>query len=95
MFFCSTDWGDWTKTLKGRGIFSPPSDPGRIVDLACGHLALDCFEKKGEEKLDRHRMPRKRQEYVQLAFIVIIPVIILTAFAVRAGSDDFIHTSFA
>jgi hypothetical protein len=39
--------------------------------------------KKGEEKLDRHRMPRKRQEYVQLAFIVIIPVIILTAFAVR------------
>lgn len=37
----------------------------------------------GEEKLDRHNMPRIRQERVQLVFIIIIPVILLAALAVR------------
>lgn len=38
---------------------------------------------RGEQKLDRHRMPRKRQELMQLCFIAVIPVILLTAFALR------------
>lgn len=38
---------------------------------------------RGEEKLDRHTMPRIRQERVQLAFVIAIPVILLVAFAVR------------
>ncbi len=38
---------------------------------------------KGEEKLDRHRMPRIRQERVQLTFIIVIPVILVTALVVR------------
>lgn len=38
---------------------------------------------RGEEKLDRHRMPRIRQERVQLAFIVAIPVILLVAVSLK------------
>lgn len=38
---------------------------------------------RGEEKLDRHTMPRIRQERVQLVFIIAIPVILLVAFSVR------------
>lgn len=38
---------------------------------------------RGEEKLDRHRMPRIRQERVQLAFVLAIPVILLVAMSVR------------
>jgi len=38
---------------------------------------------RGEEKLDRHTMPRIRQELVQLAFVIAIPLILLVAFSVR------------
>jgi len=38
---------------------------------------------RGEEKLDRHRMPRIRQERVQLAFTVAIPLIILVAVSLK------------
>lgn len=38
---------------------------------------------RGEEKLDRHRMPRIRQERVQLAFVVAIPVILLVAVSLK------------
>ena len=38
---------------------------------------------KGEQKLDRHCMPRVRQERVQLAFVVVIPVILLVALTLR------------
>lgn len=38
---------------------------------------------RGEDKRDRHRMPRIFQERVQLVFIVAIPVILLLGFALR------------
>lgn len=38
---------------------------------------------RGEEKLDRHRMPRIRQERVQLVFVVAIPVILLIAVSLK------------
>lgn len=38
---------------------------------------------KGEQKLDRHRMPRLRQDRAQLGFIIAIPVILLIALVVR------------
>lgn len=37
----------------------------------------------GEEKLDRHTMPRIRQERLQLAFIIVIPLILLVAITQR------------
>lgn len=38
---------------------------------------------RGEEKLDRHTMPRIRQERVQLAFVIVIPLILLVAITQR------------
>ena len=38
---------------------------------------------RGEEKRDRHRMPRIRQERAQLAFVITIPLILLLAVSVR------------
>ena len=38
---------------------------------------------RGEEKLDRHRMPRIRQERAQVVFALVIPLILLVAFALR------------
>jgi len=38
---------------------------------------------RGEQKLARHRMPRIRQDRVQLAFVFCLPIILLVAFAVR------------
>lgn len=39
--------------------------------------------RRGEEKLDRHRMPRKRQERLALIFVFAIPLILILAIAVR------------
>ena len=41
--------------------------------------------RRGEEKLDRHRMPRIRQERVQLAFVLAIPVILLGAVSLKTA----------
>lgn len=38
---------------------------------------------RGEEKLDRHRMPRIQQERMQLAFVIVLPVILLVAMTSR------------
>ena len=38
---------------------------------------------RGEEKLDRHRMPRKRQERVAIAFVFAIPLILILAVGAR------------
>lgn len=38
---------------------------------------------RGEEKLDRHRMPRLRQDRAQLGFVLAIPLILIVAFVVR------------
>lgn len=43
---------------------------------------------RGEKKLDRHRMPRIRQEQMQLTFIVAIPVILLVALTVSQDSSS-------
>ena len=38
---------------------------------------------RGEEKLDRHRMPRKGQDCAALGFVCAIPVIIVLALVMR------------
>lgn len=38
---------------------------------------------RGEEKLDRHRMPRKRQDRAALVFVFAIPLILILAVALR------------
>ena len=43
---------------------------------------------RGENRLDRHRMPRLRQERVSLVFICAIPLIIAAAFLARQNPDD-------
>ena len=39
--------------------------------------------RRGEQKLDRHRMPRIRQERAQLVFVIVIPLIIVMAVTLR------------
>lgn len=41
----------------------------------------------GENTLNRHTMPRIRQERAQLGFAVVIPLILLTAFVVQQDPD--------
>ena len=44
--------------------------------------------RRGEQKLDRHRMPRIRQERAQLAFIFAIPLILVLALVLRQDPSD-------
>jgi hypothetical protein len=74
--------GQLDENAEGAWIFRPLLIPGVLLIwplVIWRWLVL----RRGEEKLDRHRMPRLRQERAQVAFVVIIPVIILTAFVVR------------
>jgi hypothetical protein len=74
--------GRLDENAQGAWVFRPLLIPGVLLvwPLVVWRWVLLY---KGEQKLDRHRMPRIRQERVQLAFIVIIPLIIVVAFAVR------------
>ncbi len=44
--------------------------------------------RRGEQKLDRHRMPRARQERAQLAFVIVILLILLMAVTFRQDPDS-------
>ena len=62
---------------QGAWVFRPLLIPGVLVIWRWIVLF------RGEDKLDRHRMPRIRQERAQVAFALVIPLILLIAFAVR------------
>jgi DMSO reductase anchor subunit len=74
--------GQIDENAQGAWIFRPLLIPGVLLiwPLVIWRLVILW---RGEQKLDRHQMPRIRQERAQLAFVVVIPLIILVAVLVR------------
>ncbi len=70
------------ENAQGAWIFRPLLIPGVLLIWPLVLWRWTVL-RGGEQKLDRHRMPRIRQERVQLAFVVVIPLILLIAIAVR------------
>jgi hypothetical protein len=78
--------GRLDENAQGAWIFRPLLIPG--VLLIWPLVIWRCIVLwRGEEKLDRHRMPRKRQERATLVLICAIPLIIVTAVALRQDPD--------
>lgn len=78
--------GRLDENAQGAWIFRPLLIPGvlliwPLVLWRCRALW------QGEQKLDRHRMPRARQERATLAFACALPIIILLALSVRQDPD--------
>ncbi len=70
------------ENARGAWIFRPLLIPGVLLvwPLVIWRWVVLM---RGEEKLDRHRMPRIRQERAQLVFVIVIPLILLVSFALR------------
>ena len=74
--------GRLDESAQGAWVFRPLLIPGVLLiwPLVIWRWTV-LF--RGEEKLDRHRMPRIRQERAQVAFALVIPLILLMAFVLR------------
>jgi DMSO reductase anchor subunit len=74
--------GQLDENAQGAWLFRPLLIPGVLLiwPLVIWRLVI---LRRGEQKLDRHQMPRIRQERAQLAFVVVIPLILLVAVFVR------------
>ncbi len=74
--------GRLDENAQGAWVFRPLLIPG--VLLIWPLVIWRCVILwRGEEKLDRHRMPRRRQERVAVVFACAIPIIIFAAMFVR------------
>lgn len=74
------------ENAQGAWVFRPLLIPGVLLIwplVIWRWIVL----RKGEEKLARHRMPRIRQERAQLALVIVIPLILLTAVMLRQDPD--------
>lgn len=78
--------GKLDENAQDAWVFRPLLIPGVLLiwPLVIWRWAV---LRRGEQKLDRHRMPRIRQERAQLAFVIVIPLIIMTALFVRQDPD--------
>ncbi len=74
--------GRLDENAEGAWVFRPLLVPGVLLIWPLV-IARWIVLRRGEQKLDRHRMPRIRQERMQMVFIVLIPVILFTAFSLR------------
>ena len=74
--------GRMDENAQGAWIFRPLLIPGVLLIWPLVIWRWSVLQ-RGEQKLDRHRMPRIRQERAQLAFVIAIPLILLTALTVR------------
>jgi DMSO reductase anchor subunit len=74
--------GRLDENAQGAWVFRPLLIPGVLLiwPLVIWRWTVLL---RGEEKLDRHRMPRIRQERGQVVFALVIPLILLMAFALR------------
>jgi hypothetical protein len=78
--------GRMDENAQGAWIFRPLLIPG--VMLIWPLVIWRCIVLwRGEEKLDRHRMPRKAQERATLVFVSAIPLIILLAISVKQDAE--------
>jgi hypothetical protein len=75
------------ENARGAWIFRPLLIPG--VLLIWPLVLWRWFVlKQGETLLDRHRMPRIKQERITLVFSILIPIIIIVALYSRQNSAD-------
>ena len=74
--------GRLDENAQGAWIFRPLIVPGVLLiwPLVIWRWAV---LRKGEEKLERHQMPRRTQERAQLAFVIVIPLILAVAWFLR------------
>lgn len=78
--------GRLDENAEGAWIFRPLLIPG--VLLIWPLILWRCVVlRNGEERLDRHTMPRIRQERATLVFACAVPLIILLALSVRQDPD--------
>jgi hypothetical protein len=78
--------GRLDENAQGAWIFRPLLIPG--VLLIWPLVIWRCVVLwRGEERMDRHRMPRKGQEKVALAMICAVPLIIALAVFVRQDAN--------
>lgn len=79
--------GRMDENAQGAWVFRPILIPG--VLLIWPLVLWRCLVLwRGEEKLDRHKMPRKGQEWASLAFVVAVLLIILVALNARQDPDN-------
>lgn len=79
--------GRFDENAEGAWIFRPLLIPG--VLLIWPLVLWRCLVLwRGEEKLDRHRMPRKRQERAALVLVCAVPLIVLLAANLRQDPDS-------
>jgi hypothetical protein len=74
--------GRLDENAEGAWIFRPLLVPGVLLIWPLVIFRWIVL-RRGEQKLERHRMPRIRQERMQMVFIVLIPLILVTAFCLR------------
>jgi hypothetical protein len=74
------------ENAQGAWVFRPLLIPGVLLIWPLVIWRWSVL-RRGEEKLDRHRMPRIRQERAQLVFVIVIPLILLTAVLLRQDPD--------
>ena len=78
--------GRLDENAEGAWIFRPLLVPGVMLIwplVIWRSIVLG----RGEQRLDRHVMPRRGQERAALALICGVPLIIIIAFAVRQDPD--------
>ena len=78
--------GRLDENAQGAWVFRPLLIPGVLLIwplVIWRWIVLS----RGEEKLDRHKMPRIRQERAQLLFAIVIPLIIVLALIVKQNPD--------
>ena len=78
--------GRLDENAQGAWIFRPLLVPG--VMLIWPLVLWRCVVLwRGENRLDRHRMPRHAQDWVCLLMIIGVPLILATAMLVRQDPD--------
>lgn len=78
--------GRLDENAQGAWIFRPLLIPGAMLIWPLV-IWRSVVLWRGEEKMDRHRMPRRGQERVTLAMICAVPLIIVVALVVRQDPD--------
>ena len=75
------------ENAKGAWVFRPLLIPGVLLIWPLVLWRLYHLW-RGEQKLDRHTIPRIRQENAQIAFVLALPLILILALAVKQDADD-------
>ncbi len=78
--------GRLDENAEGAWVFRPLLIPGVLLIWPLV-IWRSIVLWRGEEKMDRHRMPRRAQERAALAFVVAIALILVVALLVRQDPE--------